>query len=485
MTNYEKTKAELEAFKACPGDEVKKQFQIISDSFVLMTRNEQAELAQQFYSWAEGERTSWTQQPLKYCFAKLLLGLDYFLGDQHEIALRTLDEAQKLFEEQDEKEGAGICLEVKGGVYRTLGDFELSLKTAMEAYEILRPSGTFKTFVLVALLNTAYNNLELQNPDESLKWFRLALEQSEKNGNVYWINYSLQGLGKVMLMEKKFPEAKNCFERSLALSEKENNPQGIANASTELANYYFQTGNFAEAERLNKQALSIREQHNYTGGAVTSYIRLGEVYIKQSRPDDAHNILVKGLEVAEQIKVKPKISQIHFLLSENYGIKGDIAKSLEHYKHFHSVREQVEREDNARKLKNVQMIFEAEQTKKENAIIKKQKEEIERKNFELQETIDELTLARVSKKARTLTFIIAIVLFIIDDFILGFVLEMLNSNNYFLSLAVKMGIIFSLSPINAAIEKYMLKKVIKKRKAGEPSMKGVLSGNAQVILSKG
>jgi hypothetical protein len=130
------------------------------------------------------------------------------------------------------------------------------------------------------------------------------------------------------------------------------------------------------------------------------------------------------------------------------------------------------------------MIFEAEQTKKENAIIKKQKEEIEKKNFELQETIDELTLARVSKKARTLTFIIAIVLFVIDDFILGFVLEMLNSNNYFLSMTVKMGIIFSLSPINSAIEKYMLKKVIKKRRQGEPSMKGVLSGSAQVVFGK-
>ena len=54
MTNYEKTKAELEAFKTCPGEEVKKRFQAISELFVLLTRNEQAELTQEFYSWAEG-----------------------------------------------------------------------------------------------------------------------------------------------------------------------------------------------------------------------------------------------------------------------------------------------------------------------------------------------------------------------------------------------------------------------------------------------
>ena len=37
-------------------------------------------------------------------------------------------------------------------------------------------------------------------------------------------------------------------------------------------------------------------------------------------------------------------------------------------------------------------------------------------------------------------------------------------SNYFISLIVKMVIIFSLNPINAAIEKYLLKKVVKKRR---------------------
>ena len=109
-------------------------------------------------------------------------------------------------------------------------------------------------------------------------------------------------------------------------------------------------------------------------------------------------------------------------------------------------------------------MFEAEQTKKENIIIRQQKAEIHAKNIKLQETIDELTLARINKKARALTIGLGIALFIFQDRILGFALDLLSSNNYFLSLGVKMGIIFSLSPINGAIEHYLLRKVIKKRK---------------------
>ena len=94
------------------------------------------------------------------------------------------------------------------------------------------------------------------------------------------------------------------------------NPLAISNSLTELANYHFQTGNFAESEQLHKQALIIREQNNFIGGAITNYIKLAEVLIKDSKHDEALEVLEKGLQLAEQIKVKPKIYQVHLLLSE-------------------------------------------------------------------------------------------------------------------------------------------------------------------------
>src|SRR6185369_13726670 len=142
--------------------------------------------------------------------------------------------------------------------------------------------------------------------------------------------------------------------------------------------------------------------------------------------------------------------QVHLLLSKVYKAKNDLEKSLYHYEIFHEVREQVQEEDNVRKLADAKLIFEAEQTKKENIIIKKQKQEIEQKNIELQETIDELTITRISRKAKALTLFIAIVLFIFEDSILEFALHILSSENYYISLAVKIGIVFSLNPIDKA-----------------------------------
>jgi len=468
MPHTEKIEREIADIKSCPVESLNKNFANLVISFTQLTKAEQNVIAQQFYDWANETPVTSTVQQLKLTYAKCLLGLDYFLSDKHEFSLKEINEARKLFEELHENDGVGVCLVITAGIYRTLGDFDLALKTSWEAYETLKHSGIFMHLILACIVNMANIYFEMHDYEEALKLFNMAYEESEKSGNIYWLTYSLHGLGKTYLKENKFSEAKNFLEKALELSKKHNSPHDIASSLTELANYYFKSEEFEKAEELHKEAMAIREQHHYTGGAVTNYIRLGEVYMKQSKLDNALKILTQGLEVAEKIKVKPKIYQIHFMLSEIFQRKNEPEKSLEHYKKFHAVHEEVEVEDRERKLKNAKLIFEAEQTKKENIIIKKQKAEIEKKNFELQETIDELTRAKIGKRAKAFTLAIAIILFIIDDYILGSALHLLPSDNYFLSLAVKMIIIFSLSPINGAIEKFLLKKVMLDKKRKKP-----------------
>src|SRR6185369_8666178 len=239
---------------------------------------------------------------------------------------------------------------------------------------------------------------------------------------------------------------KQRLEEAMALAEKNDHPLSICNSLSELGNYYNATGEYGKAEQYHLRALAIRETNKFYSGAITSCITLGGIYIKQSRLDDALQILEKGMKKAEQIKVKVKMYLIHQLLSEIYECQNDLQQSIFHYKKYHQLHDEVEAEDNARKVKNVQAIVEAEQTKKENVIIKKQKEEIERKNMEIQETIDELTRTRVSKKARAITFTIAIILFIFEDSILHFALQVVPENSYWLSMLVKMVIILSLGP---------------------------------------
>ncbi len=459
MTHLEKVRESMNELKTCAVADTGKHFSRIITFFKYLPKDEKSEHAQAFYHWAENG-----DDPLKFSYAKFLLGMYHFTVEEFERALLLFAESRRQFEDLGDDDGKANCTLLTAATYRTLGNIDLALKMSWEAYSQLKQSANNPSALAACANHMANINFELHHYDEARSMFLVAHEESEKVEDYYFMIYALHGLGKVSMQENKFAEAKEFFEKALLLAQENHTLLGISNSITEMASFYAAQNDLAEAERLNRQALAVREENHFTAGAITNCIKLGEIFIKQTRWEEALQVLDKALTMAQQIKVKPKIYQVHFLLSKIYRANNDLEKSLHHYEIFHEVREQVQEEDNARKLADAKMIFEAEQTKKENVIIKRQKQEIEKKNIELQETIDELTLARVSRKAKALTLGVAIVLFIFEDPIIGFSLRLLSSHNYWLSLFLKMAVIFSLSPINGAIEHYLLKKVIKKRK---------------------
>lgn len=461
MSHYEKIKHVLKNIETREASELTADLTTVFEVFPLLSKDEKKECSENFYAWAK-ERSE--QEPLKFAYANYLMAACGYFNEDFESATAYSIEAQRLLDELGDKNGSALCSGILGGIYRTLGNVDLALKSLWEGYEQLNKSGVYQHNLMACSYNLGFIYLELKHYDEALPFFKNIFETAEKLNNNLWINNGLQGLAKVYLAQKKYPEAKEAQEKALTAAEKSNHPMFISTAYTDMANYYYEVGDYKESKELHKKALGIREEHKFINGAITNCIRLAEINIKQSNTDEAISLLEKGLKLAEQINVKPKIYQIQLLLSEIYQSKKEFEKSLFHHQKFHEIREQVELEDAAKKVKNLQLVFEAEQTKKENIIIKKQKAEIEAKNIELQETIDELTRTKVGKKAKAFTLIIAIVLFLLEELIIHSVLHLISDNGFYISFIVKMVIILSLKPIDSAIEHYLLKKIIKKKK---------------------
>jgi tetratricopeptide (TPR) repeat protein len=458
MTNLEVVQHHLAQLRTCPQDEIPQHFPKALQPFQSLPNADKMAVAQPFYDWAIAHAEA---EPQKLPFAEFLLGVAHHLNDENESALHLFTKARQQFEEQSLPEGVGLCATLIGSVYRTLGNVDLAMKTLWEAYGLLKDTRYYQV-TLNACTNVIANiNFDLHQYDEALSFFDLTYTGSDKINDPYFRIYALHGLGKTKLELRRTDEARRHLEEALHLAERHGLAMAVANSFTELGKFHMRSDDLAAAERDHKKALAIREEHQLLGAATTSYILLGELYVKQSRWDDAQAILDQGLALAERIKVKPKMYQIHFLLSEVCHARHDLKQCLVHFKRFHELRDQVEKEDSARKLSDAKLVFEAEQTRKENVIIKQQKAEIERKNIELQETIDDLTLARVSRKAKAFTLGIAIILFVIEDTILHFALHVVPRDNYLISLLVKMVIIFSLSPINKTVEHYLLVRVIK------------------------
>jgi tetratricopeptide (TPR) repeat protein len=452
MRDKEKINELLGEVKNCNDANIHLYWSPMMQLFIPASKTERIESASAFYQWAEPNAT---EHPLKFYYAEFLMGATYLLAENQELALPLLSKARNSFEEIGDEDGVGMCSLIMGVTYRSLGNFDLALKTLLKPFAYFKQTGRYPIFLEGSCNSLANVHFELHNYEEAFTVFRIGYETGVAIGDVFFPIRALIGMGKAKMRLDRPDEAKQYFDSALQEAEKTKSPINIGDALIELAVFNFRSGHLAEAEQLNKQALATYEQEGLTGASVTCWINLGEIYIEQARWDHALEGLNKGLALAEQTKVKPKMYQVHLLLSKVYKAMNNLEQSLYHHEIFHELREKVQQEDNVRKLTDAKLIFEAELTMKENIIIKKQKREIEDKNHQLQETIDELTITKISRKAKGITLFVGIALIVAEDPIFSYVLGSIGPGNFWLSILAKVIVIFSLQPINMAIERIL------------------------------
>lgn len=87
------------------------------------------------------------------------------------------------------------------------------------------------------------------------------------------------------------------------------------------------------------------------------------------------------------------------------------------------------------------------------------------KNDELQNTIDELTKAKVGRKATTIVLLVAVGLFLVSEGLLEPQIEAQIGDNIWLGLLFKGLIALLLKPIETLTEKYLMKQAINNKQS--------------------
>ena len=111
--------------------------------------------------------------------------------------------------------------------------------------------------------------------------------------------------------------------------------------------------------------------------------------------------------------------------------------------------------------------------------IRQQNIELEKKNLEIEKTLDMLTQAKIGKKALFFTLMIAIGLFILSEGVLEPMVET-ASNDAYIGFLFKGAIALLLKPIDIIIEGYLNRRLIRKKK--KPTLFPISSSNGSTLL---
>ncbi len=411
--------------------------------------------------WANAHKS---QHPDLLPRTQLAMGTIAHHSDQFDEALQHCTLAHELFSEMKDDDGMAACDIYSGFVYRSIGEIDVALKFGLEGIEQLTTSGKYKVLLTIGYYWVGGVFAETGHYDDALRLFNKGLKIDHAQVQEALRARFTNGIAGVYMKQKKYNLALENYQRALEITS-ELEPTLKGRGLTDLGDYYYIMGDYNRAIQYNEEALDFRREMNIVNGSITNLINLGEILTRQGKFTEAITRLNEALNLSETIRVKSKMFQVHKLLSDIYLSIGNLQESMAHYKAFHEIREDVNHEDTERKVKNQQRLFEAEQTRKENAIIKAQKAEIEHKNHQLEETIEELTITKVSRRAKAITLVIAVALIVIDTTLHHFVVSQYAHGNYFILLASEGFIVLMLRPIEKLVEHYLLSRIIKQKRA--------------------
>lgn len=294
----------------------------------------------------------------------------------HAEALKHLHSALSLFEELDSKQGVAKVLGNIGQVYHSSAEQE--------------------------------NALEYLGRSRALY---------EELGDRKQLASNLNSTGLVLLSSDRDEEALKYLTKSLELAIGEDDTKTIRSATNNIGILHYKNDNLEEAIACFKKAAELSEQEGELRSLAGNYINIGTSNVQLGNYTDAREYLNRGLEIAEQSEALDFMMQGCHSLSELYEKEENFKKSLEYHRRMSELErklfnlekskaiaeidvkyqtEKAEQEAEIHRLKNTELVekkhlieIQSESLKKANVEINVHKEELLKKNMELEELLKE------------------------------------------------------------------------------------------------
>ena len=158
-----------------------------------------------------------------------------------------------------------------------------------------------------------------------------------------------------------------------------------------LGEVYLRMNNQDEADTHYQQALVLARVHGFRREESEAYRRLGILHSLQRQYAQANQFLSDALAIASEIKIKREEYECHQALAALFKATGEFEKALQHYELFHQIKETVFNDQSDQRIKNLEMLHQVMQARREAEIhqqksIELQREIVERKRaYELVE----------------------------------------------------------------------------------------------------
>ncbi len=304
----------------------------------------------------------------------------YFLGEYYEdkaqldSSFSYYSQSEKLYRNVKDTLNSGRTALYKAGILFDSGNFTESEIGAINALEFLSKTNNsrlvYETYNLIALSLKELNNFE-----ESLKYFDLALNQLQRLENEDYPKDKLvksriscfNNIGRVYEKQKNYKEALFFYEKGLALKDlKLNYPKSYAMLLDNMAYSKMKGGDFKDIDKLLFESLKISDSMDFAQGIISSKINIGEYYLYQNDTIKGLSYVTEGFKLAKKIEAGPFIIRSLKLLTENDSQNKTYYSNL-----YIKVNDSIQNVERLTRNKFARIAYETDQIEEKNDILSK------------------------------------------------------------------------------------------------------------------
>ena len=343
-----------------------------------------------------GTRALESAEALSYdsgiAYSKLAVAFAHLMLSGYDYTMPHLMDSLDLFDKLGDEGGRGRNLAMIAQVQLSMGEYDQALGNAFSALKIFRVVN-FKGDEAWTTTGIAVGYMELGDYERSLRYHRRALDTFRELEDTVGQARALSGIGTVCQILCDYDEAADYHQQALDLFQSAGNRIGESRSLNDLGTIYQHVEEYDLAREFYLKSLEIRRDLGSRQAESTSLLNLGRLALKEGNISSALENLEAALEIAAQVKAKPKIYQCHEALSQAHEANGDLTASLQHHREFHRIKEEVTGEEAGARVKNLQIGFAVEKSEKDAEIARLKNVELRENNEQLSQLLDELKAA--------------------------------------------------------------------------------------------
>lgn len=284
-------------------------------------------------------------------------------------AIQQCKTAFKISDELQNKRSMAVSLNQIGNIYVRLGNYEKALEHYLDSYRIREKIDNKKT-VPNSLNNIGMVYYKLQNFKKAMEFLRKAHQMQVEVNDQKGIGTSLNNLGIIYDETKNYKKALECHSKALQIREEIGGNGGISVSLNNIGNVYLHQKKFEKALVYYQKSLKNKDLKNDKIGIAATSLNIGNIYNELKKYDKALSYLKKCKQLARETKSRELLRDSELVFSEYYTEIGEYKKALDCYKSFSDLKNEIEKDNNSKKITELQLNFEIEQKEKENEIEK-------------------------------------------------------------------------------------------------------------------